>query len=68
MLGHAVCPGPIRATSATAGTMPAGLIRHQERQEVGSNAIEVHLHHLRRKIGAGLIKNVRGVGYRVVDA
>ena len=37
-------------------------------QEVGSNAVEVHLHHLRKKLGAGLIKNVRGVGYRIVDA
>ena len=37
-------------------------------QEVGSNAVEVHLHHLRKKLGASLIKNVRGVGYRVVDA
>jgi two-component system response regulator QseB len=37
-------------------------------QEVGSNAVEVHLHHLRKKLGAGLIKNVRGVGYRVADA
>lgn len=35
-------------------------------QEVGSNAIEVHLHHLRRKLGAGRIRNVRGVGYKVV--
>ena len=34
-------------------------------QEVGSNAIEVHLHHLRRKLGPGVIHNVRGVGYRV---
>jgi DNA-binding response OmpR family regulator len=33
--------------------------------EVGSNAIEVHLHHLRRKLGADTIKNVRGVGYRM---
>lgn len=33
--------------------------------EVSSNAIEVHLHNLRRKLGAELIKNVRGVGYRV---
>lgn len=37
-------------------------------QEVGSNAIEVHLHHLRKKLGGDLIKNVRGVGYRVADA
>jgi two-component system response regulator QseB len=36
-------------------------------QEVGSNAIEVHLHHLRKKLGGALIKNVRGVGYRIAD-
>lgn len=35
-------------------------------QEVGSNAVEVHLHHLRRKIGTDTIRNVRGVGYKVV--
>jgi two-component system response regulator QseB len=35
--------------------------------EVGSNAIEVHLHHLRKKIGAATIRNVRGVGYRVTE-
>ena len=35
--------------------------------EVGSNAIEVHLHHLRKKLGTEAIKNVRGVGYRVTD-
>jgi two-component system response regulator QseB len=34
-------------------------------EEVGSNAIEVHIHSLRRKLGAGRIENVRGVGYRV---
>ena len=28
-----------------------------------SNALEVHIHHLRRKLGDGLIKTVRGVGY-----
>ncbi|MCU0764106.1 MAG: response regulator transcription factor [Hydrogenophaga sp.] len=30
-----------------------------------SNAIEVHVHHLRRKLGEHLIKTVRGVGYFV---
>lgn len=30
-----------------------------------SNAIEVHVHHLRRKLGEALIKTVRGVGYFV---
>jgi two-component system, OmpR family, response regulator QseB len=34
--------------------------------ELESNAIEVHLHHLRRKLCAELILNVRGVGYRLV--
>ena len=37
-------------------------------EEVGSNAIEVHLHNLRRKIGSHRIRNVRGVGYRVTEA
>ncbi len=32
-------------------------------REVDSNAVEVHIHHLRRKLGAGLIQTVRGVGY-----
>jgi DNA-binding response OmpR family regulator len=36
-------------------------------QEVSSNAIEVHLHHLRKKLGADAIRNVRGVGYRVSE-
>ena len=34
-------------------------------EEVGSNSVEVHLHHLRRKLDPALIRNVRGVGYRV---
>jgi two-component system OmpR family response regulator/two-component system response regulator QseB len=33
--------------------------------EVESNTIEVHIHHLRRKLGADLIQTVRGVGYTV---
>ena len=36
-------------------------------QQVGSNAIEVHLHHLRKKLGSAWIRNVRGVGYRIAD-
>ena len=35
-------------------------------EEIGSNAIEVHLHNLRRKLGAETIRNVRGVGYKVI--
>ena len=34
-------------------------------QVLESNAIEVHVHHLRRKLGDGLIRTVRGVGYYV---
>ncbi len=32
-------------------------------EEVESNALEVHIHHLRRKLGARLIRTIRGVGY-----
>ncbi len=32
---------------------------------VESNAVEVHIHALRRKLGADFIVNVRGVGYRL---
>ncbi|RYF83394.1 MAG: response regulator [Comamonadaceae bacterium] len=32
-------------------------------REVDSNAVEVHVHHLRRKLGSALIQTVRGVGY-----
>lgn len=34
-------------------------------QEVESNTVEVYVHSLRRKLGANLIRNVRGVGYMV---
>lgn len=34
-------------------------------REVESNAVEVHVHHLRRKLGAGFIHTVRGVGYTI---
>jgi two-component system, OmpR family, response regulator QseB len=34
-------------------------------EEVESNAVEVHIHGLRKKLGADFILNVRGVGYRV---
>jgi DNA-binding response OmpR family regulator len=32
-------------------------------EEVESNAIEVHVHHLRRKLAPDVIRTVRGVGY-----
>jgi two-component system response regulator QseB len=34
-------------------------------EEVESNAVEVHIHNLRKKLGADYIQNVRGVGYRL---
>ena len=34
--------------------------------EVESNAIEVHIHHLRRKLRADIIQTVRGVGYTLL--
>jgi DNA-binding response OmpR family regulator len=34
-------------------------------EEIGSNAVEVHVHHLRRKLSRRLIITTRGVGYRL---
>lgn len=36
-------------------------------EPVGSNAVEVHIHHLRRKLGERAIRNVRGVGWTLGD-
>jgi len=33
--------------------------------QVESNAVNVHIYHLRRKLGTGLIRTVRGLGYRL---
>ncbi|MCC5883110.1 MAG: response regulator transcription factor [Halomonas sp.] len=33
--------------------------------EVESNALNVHIHHLRRKLGSRVIETVRGLGYRL---
>jgi two-component system, OmpR family, response regulator QseB len=35
------------------------------RDEPDSNALEVHIHHLRRKLGAEFIRTLRGVGYTI---
>ena len=35
------------------------------KDEISSNAVEVYIHGLRRKLGADLIQNIRGVGYMV---
>jgi two-component system OmpR family response regulator len=34
-------------------------------EDVTSNAVEVYIHGLRKKLGAEIVRNVRGVGYRV---
>ncbi len=36
--------------------------------EVESNAVNVHIHHLRRKLGAAIVETVRGLGYRLGSA
>ncbi|MFW1678745.1 response regulator [Pontibacter sp. JAM-7] len=33
--------------------------------EIGSNTIEVYIHHLRKKLGRGSVRTVRGVGYQI---
>ena len=54
--------------------MQAGKVVNKERlqddlydwqDEIGSNALEVHIHHLRRKLGSERIRTVRGEGYRL---
>lgn len=37
-------------------------------EEVASNALEVHIHHLRKKMPDKMIKTVRGIGYTVPPA
>lgn len=37
-------------------------------QEVESNAVEVHIYHLRKKISKDLIQNRRGIGYQIGSA
>ncbi|MFE4111740.1 quorum sensing response regulator transcription factor QseB [Kosakonia sp. YIM B13611] len=36
--------------------------------DVTSNAVEVHVHHLRRKLGTAFIRTVHGIGYTLGDA
>jgi DNA-binding response OmpR family regulator len=33
--------------------------------EIESNTVEVHVHHLRRKLGRELIKTMHGMGYMI---
>ena len=34
-------------------------------EEIASNAVEVHIHHLRKKLPPGFIRTLRGIGYLV---
>ncbi|HJV06207.1 MAG TPA: response regulator [Chromobacteriaceae bacterium] len=36
-------------------------------QELDSNAVEVHVHHLRKKLGSTFIRTLRGIGYTLGD-
>lgn len=36
-------------------------------EEVESNTVEVHIHHLRHKLGREFIQTIRGIGYRLSD-
>jgi len=49
----------------TRNTLETRLYRWGE--EVSSNALEVHIHHLRKKLGTQFITTVRGVGYKVAQ-
>jgi DNA-binding response OmpR family regulator len=55
-------PGTIRSKSE----LEESLYGWQE--EVESNAVEVHIHNLRNKIGREAIETVRGIGYRMRKA
>jgi two-component system response regulator QseB len=35
-------------------------------KEIESNTLEVHIHHLRKKLGSSFIKTIRGVGYSIL--
>jgi DNA-binding response OmpR family regulator len=70
--GEAVDMPPREYTVLEALARNAGRVLTREQLEsrlyewdrsLESNAIEVHVHHLRRKLAAGVIRTVRGVGY-----
>jgi two-component system response regulator QseB len=37
-------------------------------QAIDSNALEVHIHNLRKKLDSAIIKTIRGIGYQLQDA
>jgi DNA-binding response OmpR family regulator len=53
---------------AQGGWMSSDMLNEQLyglNEEVGSNALNVHIHNIRRKLGAEAIETVRGLGYRL---
>jgi DNA-binding response OmpR family regulator len=52
-----------RGTALSRARLEEGLYGWNE--EVESNAVEVHVHNLRKKLGGDLIKTIRGVGYLI---
>ena len=52
-----------RGTARSRARLEEGLYGWNE--EVESNAVEVHVHNLRKKLGSDLIKTIRGVGYLI---
>ena len=55
---------PQRVLSRT--TLHERLYRFE--QDIDSNALEVHVHHLRRKLHPAIVRTVRGVGYALGPA
>lgn len=54
-------PGAIRSKAALEERM------YGWQEDVESNTVEVHVHKLRAKLGAGYIQTVRGAGYRAAE-
>jgi two-component system response regulator QseB len=52
-------------STVSKSTLEEALYGWQE--EVESNAVEVHVHHLRSKLGTDFIRTVRGLGYRLAE-
>ncbi len=72
--GQAVAVSPREFDLLLALAEPPGAVRslawlesrlYRWGNEVASNAVQVHLHHLRRKLGEGWLHNVRGSGYKL---
>lgn len=70
--GHVVDLQPREFTLLQELMLNAGRVLSREQLEermyrwgeaVESNAVEVHVHHVRRKLGANVVKTIRGVGY-----